>query len=105
MKRNIFLGLASHADLNHNLSLLCKLDCISHQVENDLPKPQRIAEQILRHIGMDVTSKLQPLFFRTKTERFQRNVKRIAQFEMNGIQIQFSRLDFREVQNVVDHLQ
>ncbi len=59
----------------------------------------------MRHIGPDVAHEFQSFGGSAHRERPRRFLQVIAQAECRGVEFQLSRLDLREVQDVVDHRQ
>ena len=97
----ITVGLDFHR--HHHFAPRCELNGITYQVQEDLAKPAGIANQILGNLRGHGAGKLQTLVGGTEGKSLQRVAEALGQFELNGVQSDLTRLNFREVQDVVDN--
>ena len=83
------------------MAALGKLDGVGDQIREHLPKPERIAHEGERHIGIDAADELQSFLRRAMANERGNLVNHISEGELQDIQLEFSCFDFREVQHVI----
>jgi hypothetical protein len=87
------------------MTLLRELDRIADEVHQDLAQAQRVANECGRNGGVDLDEKLQRLLVCTHGQRSQRLVDNVGEREGNRLEAQASRLNLREVEDVVENLE
>src|SRR5204862_644923 len=90
---------------HHHLTLIRELDGIAYQVHDDLAQPAGVAYQRIRQVGRDLASQLQAFLMRTEGEQAKRVFQRIPQPELDMVEVEFTSLDFREIEYIVDQKQ
>ena len=90
-------------DLEGDFSLMRKLDGISDQVHHHLAEAAEVAAQDVRHFRRNLAEQFQPFFVCAYGDRSQGGFEVVAQAEIQGLQVDFPRLDLGEVKNVIDH--
>ena len=95
---------ASAADAHHDLAGLGELDGISRQIDEHLPQPHGIPAHSGGHGGVDLAAQLESLGARAQRQDLDRLLDDLAQRELDVLELELARLDFREVQDVVDDL-
>ena len=93
------------ADIQHDLAAMRELDRVADQIDHDLPQASRVPDERVGHIGRDSKRQFQMFAMRPHRERLHRIPQHLAQAEDIWDEVQFSRLDLREVENVVDDSQ
>ncbi len=93
------------SNLQGYFSRIGKLNGVAHEVHDNLAQPVRITAGHLRHLGGHLAQEFQPFLVAPKSERFQRGFQMVAHIEIHHFQVNLSRFDFGEIQNVVDHCQ
>ena len=86
----------------YDFASLGKFDGIAHQVDGDPAQAVGISHQTLRHLGPDVARQLEAFVLGPQRQRFQGVLKRLSQIEGSVIQFELPRLDFGEVEDIVD---
>ncbi len=92
-------------DQNIDIAALGELDGVTHQVGDDLLQTQRIANNIIRYVVLDIERQLQPFIMRGVREKRDHFIQRTAQREGNAFQNQFACFQLGEVQHVVNDRQ
>jgi hypothetical protein len=98
-------GVRGRRDLDRDLALLGELDGIADQIEQDLPEPDRIAQDDGRHAGIDPRRKLEALAPRLGGQRLDDALDDRARHDLDALEIEPAGFYFREIQDVVDDLQ
>src|SRR5580698_1487398 len=98
------LAVSLRVDLqpNNDFPFRREFDRISGEVDEDLSQAPRISDQTIWYSRVDLIDEFQPFAVRPQSENPHRLSDRVVQVELNGIKIQLARLDFREIENVVD---
>ena len=99
----VSIGFSKQGDADHDLAGSGELNGIADEIGNDLAQPERVAVQcqwrVRRH---KLRGQFQPFGFGGLQEHAQRFFHHIDQAEVHGFQFQLARLNFGEVQDVVD---
>ena len=56
-----FLYRPARGHEQDHFALFGEFECVADQVDDDLPQPNRIADQIVRHVGIDLVDQLELL--------------------------------------------
>src|SRR3984893_10449076 len=105
VEANLPSGAVYGFDANDDLSALCKLQSIAHEIHDDLTQASCVATQRIGDFRGDVTSELQSFLVRTDSEELERMTQSLTQAERLLLQVHLAGLDFRKIQNIVDDLQ
>ena len=90
------------ADLHGHLALLGELERVADQVRQDLPQPQGVADQMIRHVGPTWTTS-STCFSITRARNVSASSSSTARSRNGaGLDIQLVGLDLGEVEDVVD---
>ena len=89
-------------ELDDDLALFGELDGIVAEVDQDLPKPQRIAAAMGGDRGLDVEDQFQPLGRGLLGDQVADVVEHLFEIEIDLLDRQLAGFDLREVENVVD---
>ena len=95
-------AMGGRRDFDHDLTLVCELDRVADEVDQDLPEPGHIADQNLRDGIVHDVRQVQLLFRRLGRKQVQRLLDAGVDLERMAFQLQFPRFDFREIKDVVD---
>src|SRR5262249_58798427 len=82
-----------------------KLDRVADEIDNHLPQPAGVANQMIGNIRLDVAGDLQAFRVAAKRQGLDAIAEVLAQDERDILEVQFLRLDLREVEDVVDEAQ
>ena len=99
------VGLCVQFGAEDDLSRSGELDGITDQIDENLPEAPGIPHQSLRHVGKHVGEQFQPLLPRHHIQCAQGIAEAVPHLEVYGRQVEFSRFDLGEVENVIDHRQ
>ena len=84
---------------------LGKLHGVADEIRDDLTQTHGVADDDGRHPGSDAQRQLDSLLCRAGAERIYGAAQTIGEGEWLRPQLQSSRLDLREVENVVDDVE
>ena len=88
--------------MHDHLALFGELDGIAHQIDDDLPQTPRIPDQRVRNFRTNFKCEFESLLVRPQAQRLHRVAHAVGQVELNCIDSQFSGLDFRVIEDVVN---
>ncbi len=94
--------ILQHLGLDHHLALLCELDRIVAEVDQDLPESQRIAAEIVGDRRLDVEDQLKPLGRGLLGNQIADILQNLVEVEVDVLDRELAGLDLGEVENVVD---
>ena len=92
-------------DREHDFAGGRELDRVLDEVEQNLPEPPRIADQLIRNVLLDIDDELQPLLVRARDHPAEQRRELIAQRKLAEIELDLTRTDFREVEQAIDDYQ
>ena len=78
-----------------------EFDGVANQVDEDLAESAGVAQEPPRHFRLNAVGQLQPLFLGSHRQGFKQVPEARAQIEFEDVELQLTRLDFGEIQNVV----
>ena len=84
---------------------LGELDGVAQKIEQDLSQPQGIAQYALGHVGRDVGCELHALGGGLRGQRLDRALDQLHRRQVEGLEIEATGLDLREIEDVVDDAQ
>ena len=93
--------LHQHVDI----TVLGKFDGVAHEVGHNLLQTQRVADDVIRHVVLNVQRQLQPFIVRGMRQQGDHLIKRGAQQERNALQDQLPGFQLGKVEHVVDDRQ
>ena len=82
-----------------------KFDCIRQQIQQYLPKPRCVAQDIKRHVVAHVEQQRQAFFARIFGDQFERIFDHRYDFHRYRFERHTTRLDLRKIQHIVDQSQ
>ena len=88
---------------HNDLAAFGELDRVTHQVDDNLAQAPRITHHPFRRVRSYATDQLEPLVVGAHSQWRDHLLHSLAQVELNLLEVEFPRLDLREVQDVVDH--
>ena len=105
MEQHLAGGLFPQFDDQLDLALLGELDGIGDIIDEDLAEPQRVADQQEIEPRIDIEDEFEPLGGGLAADQVADPVEDLVRLEFGAFQREFSGLQLREVENVVDDLQ
>ena len=90
-------------DPDLDASLVCELDRIGAEVDQDLLDPLWIAFQIAAALWFDETDELEVLVGRARCDQFAHAAHDLVEIDGDLLHLEPARLDFRKIEDVVDH--
>ena len=102
-----FLAVAAPARLDHldgerDLAVMRELEGVGQQVLDDLLQPLRVGEHRARQAAVELHDEVDALRFRDVLERARDVALQVLEPQLAALDHDRARLDFREVENVVD---
>jgi hypothetical protein len=82
--------------------MIRKLDRVANQIQENLAQPPGVSQNHFRHFRRHVAQQLQPLLAGCWREGLQRLFHAVSQVEVDCLQVNFSRLNLREIKDVID---
>src|ERR1700686_1752960 len=82
--------------------MLCKLDGIANQVDNNLPKPVRITNYFFRYRRIQAPVEFETLFKGGYREKFERHFRAVPRIKSNRFKFHLAGFDLGKVENVID---
>ena len=92
----------ANGDIQSDVARFSELDGIVDQIDQNLPQAQRIAHQVVGHVRSHVNQELQSLFMGLESHHGHHIAEHVIQPERYVLDDQLVRLDFREIENIVD---
>ena len=96
------LGVRSARDAHSDAPVLGELDRVADEIRQHLPQPRPVADDAVGHAARDVAGEPSPFSCARSASGFSAFGQLIAQLKRRRIQPSSSRLDLREVEDVVD---
>ena len=87
---------------HENLALIRELDGVADQVEENLTQPPRVSVQMEGHVRLDEIGQFDSLGVRCFGTDFDGIFDHLREIEIHRVEREFARLDFREIQDVID---
>ena len=97
------VGFRFQLDIKDHFTRLGELQRVADEIDDDLPKSAGVGSEQIRHCGIDVAGQLNFVTMSSHSERLERVAKHVAQPERPRIELQATGLNFRKVQDIVDH--
>jgi len=88
-----------------NLAFLGELDGIANEIDDDLAQALAVPQHARVKIGRNIADQLQTFAVRTLGEGIDRILDDFAHAERFRVQLQLTRFDLREIQDVVDDVE
>ena len=92
-------------DPHHHRTVVGKLDGIAEQIADDLVQPQRVAQQGIGNLGVDLAMQRQAFFPGRQRQQPHRIAQTLAQGKRNTLRFNTPRLDPGQIQRVIDDAQ
>ena len=100
------LGVRHHlAHFHGNAALFAELDGVIGVVDQHLPQAQRIAHQHGRQLRVDLEQQFQVLAGGARCHHRHQGLHHVVETEVDALDFQLARLDFRDVEDIVDDAQ
>src|SRR5215468_10596602 len=99
------LTLTLSLDVQHHFALVRELDGITHKVDDDLPQTNRVAEDAIRQIGLNVAAEFQFLLMSARGKQAYCVLQGVAEVKVSLVEFELARLDLREIEQVIDQRQ
>src|SRR6516165_5036806 len=96
------LTLALSLNVQHHLTFVGELDGITHKVDNDLSQTNRVAEDAIRQISLNMAAQFQFFLMSARGKQANRVLKGVAEIKVSCIEFELSCLDLREIEQVID---
>src|SRR5580700_3120892 len=103
MQVDLAAGPAFQSSHQLDLAAFCELDRVTHEIRDHLPEPDRVSEDVVRYLRIHVDQQFQMFLVRLQRQRPYHSLEVVAKIKIDGVQIEFARFDFGEVQNIVNH--
>jgi hypothetical protein len=94
-----------HLDAEHDLAAIGEFDRIAEQVDKHLAASQRIADQVVRHVGRHVRGEFELLLMRAHPHRLGGLVDKLSDVKVDLLETELATFDLREIQDVVDQIE
>src|SRR5205807_300932 len=92
-------------DSDYNFALLRKLDGIAYQVRQHLSQAAGITCNLVRNVSINIEDEFETFLLSPEGQRSHRFAEAPSQIELHALEIQFARLDFGKIKNVIDDRQ
>ena len=92
-------------DPHHHRPVVGKLDGIAEQIADDLVQPQRVAQQGIGNLGVDLAMQRQAFFPGRQRQQPHRIAQTLAQRKRDALRFNTPRLDPGQIQRVIDDAQ
>ena len=96
------LRLLDARHINHHRAPRRELDRITHQIEQNLPQPGRIADAMWVHPRRCPAGQIQPFFLGMRRHDPRDVLDQFHQIKGCGLQLDLTGLDFGKIKNVID---
>jgi hypothetical protein len=90
--------------LYDHFPLRCGCDGMAHHVVDNLTEAIDIANQHVRHLGIDATDEFEPFLMCLASASLKQRPEALAETEGNGNEWQGAGLELRKIQQVITHL-
>ena len=87
---------------DHDLARLGELDRVAQEVDQDLPQAPGVADEHRRHRALEEVGELQALLGGVRRQELDRLLHASGHVHRRLLELELSRFDLREVENVVD---
>ena len=99
-------GVRHHlAHFHGNAALFAELDGVIGVVDQHLPQAQRVAHQYGRQLRVDLEQQFQVLAGGARRHHRHQGLHHVVETEVDALDFQLARLDFRDVEDIVDDAQ
>src|SRR5215470_11208810 len=96
------LTLTLSLNVQHHFALVSELDGITHKVDDDLSQTNRVAEDAIRQIGLNVAAQLQLFLMSARGKQAYSVLEGVAEIEVSLVEFELPCLDLREIEQVID---
>lgn len=98
-------GLGVVRDADGDFPAVGKFNGVADEVHDDLPQTLGVPDQFDRHIRRGGDEEFEPFFLRPERHKFRGLVQHFMEVEADLLEVDVSRFDFGEVENVVDQIE
>src|ERR1035437_6527305 len=102
MQHNPIWRAGLQGNLDANFALSSELDSVADQIDDNLPQPGGVGDQVFRHLRADVAGQFQTLLVGAEGQGLDGGHQAVPQSELDGIQLQLASFDFGEIEDIVD---
>src|SRR5215469_2699646 len=96
------LTLALTLNVQHHLTFVGELDGITHKVDDDLSQTNRVAEDTIRQISLNMAAQFQFFLMCARGKQAHCVFEGVAETEVSLIEIELPCFDLREIEQVID---
>ncbi|OPY81381.1 MAG: hypothetical protein A4E70_01264 [Syntrophus sp. PtaU1.Bin005] len=93
------------ADANDHLAFLRELDGVSYEIDQNLPEPDRVSDQVERDIWTKVAGQFQLLLVGADGQFFNRPFDHFPEIKLHVLKFQVARLHLGKIEDVIDNIQ
>src|SRR6516162_11129370 len=94
--------LALSLNVQHHFAFVGELDGITDKVDDDLLETNRVAEDTIRQIGLNVAPQLQLFLVSARGEQTHCVFEGITEIKVSLVEFELPSLDLREIEQVID---
>src|SRR6516164_396193 len=94
--------LASSLNVQHHFAFVGELDGITDKVDDDLSETNRVAEDAIRQVNLNVAPQLQVFLVSARGKQAHRVFKRVTEIEVSLVEFELPCLDLREIEQVIN---
>src|SRR5215469_241793 len=98
MQTNGRFTLALSLNVQHHLTFVSELDDVTHKVDDDLSQTNRVAEDAIRQISLNVAAQFQFLLMSARGKQAHCVFEGVAKTEVSLIEIELPCFDLREIE-------
>src|SRR5215475_15355216 len=92
------LTLTLSLNVQHHFAFVSELDRITHKIDDDLSQTNRVAEDAIRQIGLNVAAQFQFFLMSARSKQAHCIFESVAEIEVSRIQLELPCFDFREIE-------
>src|SRR5215471_7555658 len=96
------LTLALSLNVQHHFAFVGKLDGITDKVDDDLLETNRVAEDTIGQIGLNVAPQLQFFLVSARGKQTHCVFEGVTELEVSLVEFELPSLDLREIEQVID---
>src|SRR5215471_4225814 len=96
------LTLTLSLNVQHHFAFVSELDGITHKVDDDLSQSNRVAEDAIRQIGLNVAAQFQFFLMSARGKQAYCVLEGVAEIEVSLVEFELPCLDLREIKQIID---
>src|SRR5579872_5079562 len=102
MQSEVRLTLYLPFNVQHHFAFVGELDGVADKVDDYLSEANRVAEDPIRQVGLNVTGQFQFFLVSTRGKQAHRVFEGVTQIEISFVEFELPSFDLREIKKVVD---